>query len=126
MFKLDYNDHRPVYEQIKENFKTLIMTGAMAQGEAMPSVRELAAILGINPNTIQRAYKELEQEGYIHSMRAKGSFVAPRKNTINERRKEELLLQMQAILSELSFGGVDKQELEELIGQYYDKEGNES
>lgn len=122
MFKLDYNDHRPVYEQIKENFKTLIVTGAMAEGEAMPSVRELAAILGINPNTIQRAYKELEQEGFIHSMRAKGSFVAPRKNTINERRKEELLLQMQTILSELSFGGVEKQELYAVVDEFY-KEG---
>ena len=122
MFKLDYNDHRPVYEQIKENFKTLIVTGAMAEGDAMPSVRELAAILGINPNTIQRAYKELEQEGFIHSMRAKGSFVAPRKNTINARRKEGLLLQMHAILSELSFGGVDKQEVCDLVNKYYEEE----
>lgn len=122
MFKLDYNDHRPVYEQIKENFKRLIVTGVLKEGDAMPSVRELAGMLGINPNTIQRAYKELEQEGFIHSMRAKGSFVAPRKNTIHARRKEELLLQMHAILSELSFGGVEKQEIEAVLDKYYGKE----
>ena len=122
MFKLDYNDHRPVYEQIKENFKRLIVTGVLKEGDAMPSVRELAGMLGINPNTIQRAYKELEQEGFIHSLRAKGSVVAPRSNTINARRKEELFLQMGAILSELSFGGVVKQEIEAILDKYYSKE----
>lgn len=122
MFKLDYNDHRPVYEQIKENFKRLIVTGALKEGEGLPSVRELAGVLGINPNTIQRAYKELELEGFIYSLRAKGSVVAPRTNTINERRKEELFLQMGAILSELSFGGVEKQELEVILDKYYGKE----
>ena len=122
MFTLDYNDRRAVYEQIKENFKTLIVTGVMAEGDALPSVRELAAMLGINPNTIQRAYRELELEGFIYSMRAKGSFVAPRTNSIQERRKDELFLQMKAILSELSFGGVDKREIEAVLNQYYDKE----
>jgi len=122
MFQLDYNDRRPVYEQIKENFKRLIVTGAMKTGEAMPSVREMAAVLGINPNTIQRAYKELEQEGYIHSLRAKGSFVAPQTNTIAPRRKEELFLQLDALLSELSFGGVEKEEICGLLGRYYKEE----
>ena len=122
MFKLDYNDHRPVYEQIKENFKRLIVTGVLNEGDAMPSVRELAGMLGINPNTIQRSYKELEQDGFIFSLRAKGSVVAPRSNTINARRKEELFLQMGAILSELSFGGVEKQEIEAVLDKYYGKE----
>ncbi len=122
MFTLDYNDHRPVYEQIKENIKTLIVTGALQEGEGLPSVRELAGVLGINPNTIQRAYRELEQEGFIHSMRAKGSFVAPRSHAISERRKEEILLQMGALLSELSFGGVEKAEVDALVAQYYQKE----
>ncbi len=122
MFKLDYNDHRPVYEQIKENFKSLIVTGAMVEGESLPSVRELAAVLGINPNTIQRSYKELEQEGFIYSVRAKGSVVAPRKNEITQRRKEELFLQLGSVFSELSFGGVAEREICALLAQYYDKE----
>ena len=122
MFKLDYNDHRPVYEQIKENFKSLIVTGAMVEGESLPSVRELAAVLGINPNTIQRSYKELEQEGFIYSVRAKGSVVAPRKNEITQRRKEDLFLQLGSVFSELSFGGVTEREICALLAQYYDKE----
>lgn len=123
MFKLDYTDHRPVYEQIKENFKNLIITGAMAEGDAMPSVRELAAILGINPNTIQRAYKELETEGFIYSMRAKGSFVAPRTNVIDPKYKEELMLKLNKVLSELAFSGVKKEEICNLIDNLFKEEG---
>lgn len=77
MIQLDFSDRRPLYEQIKEKFKELIISGAMKEHEKIPSVRELASILTINPNTIQRAYKELEEEGYIYSQRAKGSFIAP-------------------------------------------------
>ena len=77
MIHLDHGDRRPLYEQIKEKFKELIMSGAVKEGEKIPSVRELANILAINPNTIQHAYKELEDEGFIYSQRAKGSFVAP-------------------------------------------------
>ena len=123
MFKLDYTDHRPVYEQIKENFKNLIITGAMAEGDAMPSVRELAAILGINPNTIQRAYKELETEGFIYSMRAKGSFVAPRTSVIGPKHKEELMLKLNKVLSELAFSGVRKEEICNLIDNLFKEEG---
>ena len=123
MFKLDYTDHRPVYEQIKENFKNLIITGAMAKGDAMPSVRELAAILGINPNTIQRAYKELETEGFIYSMRAKGSFVAPRTSVIDPKYKEELMLKLNKVLSELAFSGVKKEEICNLIDNLFKEEG---
>ena len=81
MIQLDFSDRRPLYEQIKEKFKELIFTGAMKEQDKIPSVRELASILAINPNTIQRAYKELEEEGYIYSQRAKGSFIAPVQQT---------------------------------------------
>ncbi len=77
MIHLDHGDRRPLYEQIKEKLKELIISGAVKEGEKIPSVRELANILAINPNTIQHAYKELEDEGYIYSQRARGSFVAP-------------------------------------------------
>lgn len=123
MFTLDYKDRRPVYEQIKAQFKKLIASGILAEGTQIPSVRELAATLAINPNTIQRAYKELEIEGYIYSMRAKGSFVAPKQHTISARRKAELLLQMNAILSELRFGGVEKKELIDYIDRFCQEEG---
>ena len=80
MLHLDYGDHRPLYEQIKEKLKELIIGGILQEHDKIPSVRELAANLAINPNTIQKAYKDLENEGYIYSQKAKGSFVSPREN----------------------------------------------
>ena len=81
MFQLDFKDRRPIYEQIKEKMKFLIIGGAMKEGEKISSVRELAVSMAINPNTIQKAYKELESEGYIYSVTAKGYFVTPRTST---------------------------------------------
>ncbi len=74
MIQLDFSDRRPLYEQIKEKFKELIFTGAMKEQDKIPSVRELASILAINPNTIQRAYKELEEEGVYLLPAGKGQF----------------------------------------------------
>ena len=76
MLQLNYRDPRPIYEQVKSEFRRLILSGALPRGEKLPSVRELAGSLAINPNTIQRAYRELETEGCITSMPGKGSFVA--------------------------------------------------
>ena len=76
MISLNYRDSRPIYEQIKDGLKKLIVTGGLAADERLPSVRALATQLSINPNTIQRAYGELERQGYIYSIKGKGSFVA--------------------------------------------------
>ncbi len=78
MISLNYRDGRPIYEQIKDGLRQLIVTGALREGEKLPSVRTLASSLAINPNTIQRAYTELESEGYIYSIAGKGSFAANR------------------------------------------------
>ena len=74
MITLNYRDSRPIYEQIKDGIKHLIIEGAIPHDEKLPSVRELASSLSINPNTIQRAYRELEQEGIIYSVPGRGSF----------------------------------------------------
>ena len=74
MIILDYQDRRPIYEQITERFRTLIYQGALPAGSRLPSVRQLAMELSINPNTIQRAYMTLEQEGLIYPVRGKGEF----------------------------------------------------
>ena len=76
MLQLNYRDPRPIYVQIIAELKRLILSGALGKGDKLPSVRELAGQLAINPNTIQRAYRELEAEGFIFSMPGKGSFVA--------------------------------------------------
>jgi len=76
MVHLDYRDARPIYTQIADNFRSQILAGILRSGDKLPSVRELAASLAINPNTIQRAYRELELEGWIASVPGKGSFVS--------------------------------------------------
>lgn len=76
MIQINYNDARPIYEKVKDSLRRLILSGALPEGERLPSVRELAVSLTVNPNTVQRAYRELEAEGYIVSVPGKGSFVS--------------------------------------------------
>ena len=76
MIHLDYRDPRPIYEQVYDALRNLIVTGVLTSGEKLPSVRELAGTLAINPNTIQRAYRELEADGYLCSVPGKGSFAS--------------------------------------------------
>lgn len=78
MVTLDYRDARPIYAQICDGLREQIRSGILQQGDRLPSVRELATQLTINPNTIQRSYRQLESEGFIASVPGKGSFVCPR------------------------------------------------
>ena len=107
MVHLDYRDARPIYTQIVENFRTQITTGVLQPGDKLPSVRELAQQLSINPNTIQRAYRELEQEGWIESAPGKGSFV----RSIDRSREEKLLNTFDETVRELLKQGVTAEEL---------------
>ena len=75
MIHLDYRDARPIYCQITDRFREQIISGILQPGEKLPSVRELAASLAINPNTIQRSYRQLEAEGWIATVPGKGCFV---------------------------------------------------
>ena len=114
MISLNYRDSRPIYEQIKDGFKKLIATGAIGAGEKLPSVRALATQLSINPNTIQRAYAELESEGYTYSIPGKGSFAAPRSEA-DRARKAELKEHFRTLAAELRSLGVSEEELCALI-----------
>ena len=110
MISLNYRDSRPIYEQIKDGLRKLIVTGAMAPDEKLPSVRALATQLSINPNTIQRAYNELEGEGYIYSVPGKGSFASGSMDADAARRKE-LLTRVRELVTELRYLGVTDEEL---------------
>ena len=114
MISLNYRDSRPIYEQIRDGLRKLIVTGALSADEKLPSVRALAAQLAINPNTIQRAYNELEGEGYIYSVPGKGSSPPPPPPPDSARRAE-LLTQVRELLSELRYLGVSQQELLNLV-----------
>jgi len=110
MISLNYRDARPIYEQVRDGLRRLVVTGAIAQGEKLPSVRALAASLAINPNTIQRAYAALEAEGYLTSEPGKGNFAAGGADG-GEARKGELLRQFDETAAELVFLGMDPEEL---------------
>ena len=122
MIQLDIGDHRPIYEQICSKFKELIINGVLRQGDKIPSVRDLASSLAINPNTIQKAYKELENEGYIYSQKAKGNFVSPKTETADGTKSDELIKTIVPTIRELRFLGIDKESLNELINEIYKEE----
>ncbi|MBO5259970.1 MAG: GntR family transcriptional regulator [Agathobacter sp.] len=114
MIELNYRDAKPIYEQIMEGIRKLVVTDSLAVGEKLPSVREMASKMAINPNTISRAYKELEAEGYIYTISGKGTFVAEKKD-VKEHRTKELLEKFDEVTGELIYLSVPTEELQERI-----------
>ena len=92
--QIDYRDRRPIYEQLIANIREMILRGALSPDEQLPSVRALAAELAINPNTIQKAYAELERQGMIYSSPGRGSFVCPDPTVMQQA---ELVKQREAL-----------------------------
>ena len=113
MIALDYRDSRPLYQQVKDSLRRMMLTGLLAPEEKLPSVRSLATQLAINPNTIQRAYAELEAEGYIYSVTGKGSFVSAGDGE-HRRRIQELSAQVAPALEELKSLGYTREQLLQL------------
>ncbi len=114
MIQINYHDSRPIYEKVKDSLRQLILSGALPEGDRLPSVRELAVSLTINPNTIQRAYRELEQEGYIVSVLGKGSFVA-RGGGARAARMAELKEKLSALAAEFEAVGVSRAEMADML-----------
>ena len=110
MIVLDLKDSRPLYEQIVERFKHLILCGALPEDEKLPSVRNLAMELSINPNTIQKAYGELEREGFIYSVKGRGNFVAAN-SSLKEAKREELKTQILALVKEGEAIGLTREDI---------------
>ncbi len=113
---IDYRDARPIYEQISERYKTLILKGVLEPGEQMPSVRSLAMELSTNPNTVQKAYAELERQGFIYTVKGKGNYVSGSKELM-ENKKAELAQQMAELLWEADELGLDREELFRKAGE---------
>ena len=114
MLTLNNRDRGGIYEQIKDGLRKLIVTGALRPDEKLPSVRAMATDLAINPNTIQRAYGELESEGYIYSVPGKGSFAAPVQAPL-EIRRMELFQKLRELIVELRYLGVSDEEMIALV-----------
>ncbi len=116
MISINYRDPRPIYEQIQSELRRLMLTGALPPGSRLPSVRELAGQLAINPNTIQRAYRELEADGYILSVAGKGSFVA-QVDRIAEQQKKQAVGAFLAAAQRLRALGLTQAQLAQLLTQ---------
>ena len=108
MVHLDYRDARPIYTQIIDGIRTKILEGVLQPGDRLPSVRDLAAQLAINPNTIQRGYRELEQQGWIATVPGKGCFVCDR---TPEQERQPLLERFDKAAAALLALGMTRQEL---------------
>ncbi|WP_313563747.1 GntR family transcriptional regulator [Ruminiclostridium cellobioparum] len=103
MIQLDFKNPKPIYEQIKDKIKELVINGIMKPGDKIPSVRELAQILTINPNTIQKAYKDLETEGFIYSVKGKGNFISQPDSSYEQSRRDDILVQISKLTEELIY-----------------------
>lgn len=114
MFVLDYRDRRPIYEQLTDRLKESIVRGVWNEEEQLPSVRSLAVDLSINPNTIQRAYAELERQGFIYSVKGKGSFVAP-KDGIRKMKERELAEKAAGFVKDGRAAGFSLEEMTQMV-----------
>ena len=114
MIWIDHKDRRPIYEQVIERFQQMILCGVLQPDAPMPSVRSLAMELSLNPNTIQRAYQELERTGYIYTMKGKGSFVSETATAAANKRKQ-LQQELQLFVDKALLAGVSMPELQEML-----------
>lgn len=121
MILLDYRDRRPIYEQMVEKLERLIASGALEPLTKMPSVRSLAMELSVNPNTVQRAYAQLEQDGYLYTVSGRGSFVTA-ESEWKDSRQSKALEQWTEITRQARDSGIKKEELERLLQDVFVEE----
>ena len=113
MLNLDYRDARPIYEQVRDGLRRLMVSGIIQEGEQLPTVRAMATSLAINPNTIQRAYSQLETEGYVYTVSGRGTFVCEVREQ-NRQRRAEVTARVQPLMEELRDLGMTREEWTDL------------
>ncbi|MFC4404769.1 GntR family transcriptional regulator [Gracilibacillus xinjiangensis] len=126
MFELDLRSRKPIYEQLVDKLKQLIINEVLKQDEQLPSVRTLAQQLSINPNTIQKAYRELEAQGYIYSVKGKGSFVSQMVAENNEQQIKQAKEQLKKQIAEALFIGLTVNDLKEILEEIIGGEINDT
>ncbi len=122
MIILDYRDKRPIYEQIVDKLEHLIVCGALESNSKMPSVRTFAMELSINPNTVQRAYAQLEQDGYLYTVAGRGNYVTCEQ----EWKSGKISSVLKEITAKLQYGkeiGIEKKDLQGILDQVFQDEG---
>jgi GntR family transcriptional regulator len=121
MIIIDYTDRRPIYEQIVERFQSLVLCGVLEKDAPLPSVRNLAMELSINPNTIQRAYTELERKGVIYAVKGKGNFVADMR-AVRMLREKEVQVEAGHLVRKAKEAGMTMGVLEQLLEEAWNNE----
>ena len=122
MITIDYKDRRPIYEQIVSSIEDLAVRGVLEPDSQLPSVRQLAVELSINPNTIQRAYSQLEKTGVIYSVKGKGNFVAADPKRLREEKMEQILQEMENLLRQALALGVGRERMENWLHSLLENE----
>ncbi len=123
MLDIDYRDSRPLYEQVADKLERMAVCGVFAPDEQLPSVRQLAGELSINPNTIQRAYGELEKRGVVYAVKGRGNFVSADGDVLRARRLGELQGEMEQCARQARELGADDAALARWVGIRLTKEG---
>lgn len=123
MFQLDLTSHKSIYEQVIDNIKELIMTDVLPKGAKLPSVRELSRNLTVNPNTVQKAYRELERSGFVYTTSGIGTFVADKKSIEPDSRKiEEIKKEVLSSFKSLQYLGLTMDEAKKIILEVIEEE----
>ena len=121
MFQLDMKSGKSVYEQVVDKIKELIMTGALPEESKLPSVRELSRQLTINPNTVQKAFRELDRDGYIYTISGRGTFVSPRSEIrTDSARVKEVLSGIGDGYRQLIYLGIDMEDARAMVEKEID------
>lgn len=120
LFQVDMKSRKSIYEQVVDNIKELIVTGILSEESKLPSVRELSKTLTVNPNTVQKAYRELEHQGYIYTVTGLGCFVKGREEMqFDEKKIGQASEELKFAVRELMFMGVPSDEVKEKVDEVY-------
>ena len=125
MLNLDFRDARPIYEQVKDGLRRLMVTGAIQEGEKLPSVRAMATALAINPNTIQKAYSELDVRGIIYSVPGRGCYVSENAAALLGEYKRTQLHTLSQLTQELAMAGIPQEDVARCVEDAYRQAKNE-
>lgn len=125
MFRIDLKNRKPIYEQVVENFKRMIISGGLSEGSRVPSIRDMAKELGVNPNTVQKAYRELESNGYFYTVLGQGSFIAAPPESLTQQEVAALYETLSELVHELLFRGVVLEDVQKFINEKFFKNKQE-
>ena len=126
MLRVDVKSSKPIYKQIKDQIKEGIIKGIFQPGDKLPSVRELSTMLTVNPNTVSKAYQELEREKALDTVRGRGTFIAEDyRPQLDEERLQEVNDLLRKVVVEAHYLGLSKEQLEQMVDDLYAELGGE-